>query len=74
MFFPITKGKEGKDYVSNLYHTERKGHDNEGFVGVGKAVLATGFVVSSDALYWLGQFLSKKKAEVKEVTNEKLNQ
>jgi hypothetical protein len=42
-------------------------------VTYGKAVVATGLVVSSDALSWLRAFLSKKKAEAKEVTNEKLN-
>jgi hypothetical protein len=42
-------------------------------VTYGKAVVATGLVVSSDALSWISAFLSKKKAEAKEVTNEKLN-
>jgi len=30
-------------------------------------------VVSSDALSWLSAFLGQKKAEAKEVANEKLN-
>ena len=38
----------------------------------GKAVVATGLVVSSDGLSWLSAFLSKKKAETKDVTNERL--
>ena len=39
----------------------------------GKAAIATGLVVGGDAYGWLSGFLAGKKAEAKEVSNEKLN-
>lgn len=73
VFFPLRKALESKDYVFKTYNSEVKNVGAEGVVGYGKAALATGLVVSSDVLNWLGGFLSKKKAETKEVVNEKMN-
>lgn len=73
VFFPLKKGLEGKDYVFKTFYTEKKNVGAEGVVGYGKAFLATGLIVSSDALSWLGGFLSKKTTEVKEVAKEKTN-
>jgi len=73
VFFPLKKGTEGKEYVFGVFGSEKKKVGGEGLVTVAKATVATGLVVSSDALSWISTFLSKKKAEVKEVTNEKLN-
>lgn len=73
VFFPLQKGLEGKEYVFKTFNTEKKNVGADGVVGYGKAVLATGLIVSSDALSWLGGFLSKKQTEVKEVASEKLN-
>ena len=55
-----------------IFGSEKKKVGGEGVVTYGKAVVATGLVISSDALSWLSAFLSKKKAEAKEVTNEKV--
>lgn len=73
VFFPLKVGNDGKEYVFGVFGSEKKKVGGEGIVTVGKAVVATGLVVSSDALGWLSAFLSRKKAEVKEVTNEKLS-
>jgi len=73
VFYPLTKGNEGKDYVLSKYKGEVKKTEDQGLVGYGKAVLATGLIVSSDALHWLGSFLSTKKVETKEIVNEKMN-
>ncbi|PMD26434.1 CAP20-like protein [Hyaloscypha hepaticicola] len=73
VFFPLKKGTEGKEYVVGVFGSEKKKVGGEGIVTYGKAVVATGLVVSSDALSWLSAFLSKKKAEAKEVANEKMN-
>jgi len=73
VFFPFKKGSEGKDYVFKTYNTEVKKVGGDGIVTYGKAAVATGLIVTSDTLSWLGQFLGQKKAEVKEVTSEKLN-
>jgi len=72
-FFPLQKGFEGKDYVSKTYSSEVKKVGGEGFVTLGKAAVTTTLIVSSDALTWLSNFLSTKKAEAKEIANDKLN-
>jgi hypothetical protein len=73
IFYPLKVGTDGKEYVFKTYNTEYKKAGGEGIVSYGKAAISTSLIVSSDTLSWLGGLLSKKKAEVKEVTNEKLN-
>ncbi|KAF7943814.1 hypothetical protein BTUL_0285g00010 [Botrytis tulipae] len=73
VFYPITKSNEGKEYVLGKYNNEVKKTEDQGYFGYGKAVVSTGLIVSSEAFQWLSQFLSAKKAEAKEVTNEKIN-
>jgi len=73
VFFPLKKGSEGKEYVFKTYNGEVKKVGGDGVVTYGKAAISTTLVVTSDTLGWLSQFLSKKKAEAKEVTNEKVN-
>lgn len=73
VFFPLKKGTEGKEYVVGVYGSECKKVGGEGIVTWGKAAIATGLVVGGDAYGWLSGFLAGKKAEAKEVSNEKLN-
>jgi len=40
-------------------------------VSYGKAAVSTSIIVGSEAYNWLASFLSAKKTQVKEVTNEK---
>merc|ERR1711939_396381 len=61
VFFPLKNGSECKKV------------GGEGIVTWGKAAIATGLVVGGDAYGWLSGFLAGKKAEAKEVSNEKLN-
>lgn len=72
VFFPYKKGMEGKDYVLKTFNSEKKKVGGEGIVTLGKAAVTTSLIVSSDALSWLSTFLSAKKAETKEVVNEKV--
>lgn len=72
-YFPVSKATEGKDYVLKTYNSECKKVGGDGIVTLGKAAVTTTLIVSSDALSWLSQFLAAKKAETKEVVNEKLN-
>jgi len=65
-------GNEGKDYVFSTYGKEAEKTKKEGIVGYGKAFVSTSFIVGSDTLAWLSEVLRRKKAEAKEVTNEKL--
>ena len=71
MFFPLKKTGETKDYVFGTYKGEVKKVGGEGLVTYGKAAVATGLIVGGDAYSFLVGFLSKKKAEVKEVSKEK---
>jgi hypothetical protein len=73
VFFPLKKTTEGKEYVFKTYNTEVKKVGGEGIVTYSKAAIATGLVVTHDTLAWLSAFLGPKKAEAKEVVNEKLN-
>jgi len=72
-FYPYRIGMEGKDYVFKTYSTECKKIGGESLVTYGKAAVTTTLIVSSDSLSWLSNFLGKKKAEAKEVANEKMN-
>jgi len=73
VFFPLKKGTEGKEYVFGVYGSEKKKVGGEGLVTSGKAALATGLIVSSEAVSFIMSFLQQKKAEAKEVTNEKMS-
>jgi hypothetical protein len=68
----LKKGNEGKEYVFGVYNGEVKKVGGESVVTYGKAALATGLIVSGDVFEWLSKFLSQKKEQTKEVTNEKL--
>jgi len=72
-YFPVSKATEGKEYVFKTYNSEYKKVGGEGVITSGKAAVTTTLIVSSDALSWLSHFLAAKKAETKEVVNEKLN-
>jgi len=71
VFYPLKVGNDGKEYVFGVFGSEKKKVGGEGLVTLGKAAVATGLVVSSDAFGWLSGFLSRKKTEAKEVVNEK---
>jgi len=73
VFFPLKKGTEGKDYVFSIYGGEVKKVGGESLVTYGKAAISTGLIVTSDVVGWLGAFLSQKKEQAKEVSNEKLS-
>ncbi|CAD6442110.1 9d9c25ec-4ed5-4130-88f0-886dfe22d8ea [Sclerotinia trifoliorum] len=73
VFYPISKGSQGRDYVLGKYNSEVKKTEDQGIFGLGKAVISTGLIVSGEAFQWLSQFLSAKKAEAKETTKEKTN-
>ncbi|CCU75388.1 unnamed protein product [Blumeria hordei] len=72
VFFPLQKGFEGKDYVLNVYGSEKNKVGGEGLIKYGKAAIATGLVVSSEALNWLNGFLATKVDQTKEVKSEKI--
>jgi len=69
----VVKGVEGKEYVLKTFNGEVKKVEG-GVVGWGKAAVSTGIIVGGDAYGWIASFLSQKKTEAKEVSNEKLSQ
>jgi len=73
VLWPLVKGGQGKDYVVSTYGKEVEKTKKEGIVGYGKAVVSTGFIVGQDAYSWLSEVLGRKKAEAKEIGNEKLS-
>ena len=72
-FMPMRLAFESKDYVLKTYSDEYRKCGGDGVVAGGKAMITTGLVVTSDALAWLGNYLSQKKEEGKEVVKEKTN-
>ncbi|KAI9810162.1 MAG: hypothetical protein M1826_003748 [Phylliscum demangeonii] len=72
VFLPARVAFESKDYVFKTYDDQyRSIHGGDGLVKAGKAVVTTGFVVTSDSLTWLSAFLAAKKEQTKQVVNEK---
>jgi len=69
----VSKATEGKDYIFKTYNSEVKKVGGEGLVTKGKALVTTTLIVGSDALSYVSNFLAAKKAETKEVVNEKVN-
>lgn len=68
---PLVKGKEGKEHVIKTWESECKKVGGDGVVKLGKAAVTTSLVLGSEAVEWAGAFAHAKKAEVKEVVNEK---
>jgi hypothetical protein len=73
VFFPLKKTTEGKEYFFKTYNTEVKKVGGEGIVTYSKAAIATGFIVTQDTYNWFVAFWGPKKAQAKEVLNEKVN-
>lgn len=75
VFFPLTKSNEGKEYVLNRYQSEIKKVGDEGLVGQGKALLATGLGITGDLINYASHYLTQKKEQaevaVKEAVPEK---
>ncbi|RKF71832.1 hypothetical protein GcM1_250242 [Golovinomyces cichoracearum] len=72
VFFPLRKGFEGKDYLKNIFGTEKKKIGGDGLINYGKAVITTGLIVTSETLNWFNGFLTEKTDQVKELKNQKI--
>ena len=71
VFFPLKKGTEGKEYVLGVWGSEKKKTDQEGIVGLGKAMIATGLVVSGEAYRVVSEYLVGAAKTVKKEAHEK---
>ncbi|KAJ6787443.1 hypothetical protein PWT90_03283 [Aphanocladium album] len=74
VFLPYNKGLEGRDHVFSVYNTEAKKQAEKGYLGQGKAAVATLFQVSNETLALASSYVAVKKAEVTEEVKEKINQ
>jgi len=61
---PFKVVQEGKQHLLQVYSTEYKNcGGGEGYVSVGKAVLITGIIITSESLEWLKGFIMKAEKE-----------
>lgn len=74
VLIPYNKGIEGRDHVLDVYNTEAKKQSENGYVGQGKAAVATIFHVGNETLAIASSYVATKKAEVTEEVKEKINQ
>jgi hypothetical protein len=73
VLLPLHRGRQGKEHVFGVYQAECKKSGGENVLAYSKALVGTVFTIGGETLDWVGTFLGSKKAEVKEVTNEKVN-
>ncbi|KAM3540407.1 hypothetical protein ARSEF1564_006689 [Beauveria bassiana] len=74
VFLPLNKGLEGRDHVYEVYNAESKKQAEKGYLGQGKAAVATLFHVSNETLALASSYVAVKKAEVTQEVKEKINQ
>lgn len=74
VFLPYNKGLEGRDHVFEVYSAEAKKQAEKGYLGQGKAAVATLFQVSNETLALASSYVAVKKAEVTKEVKEKINQ
>ncbi|KAJ4159910.1 uncharacterized protein LMH87_007847 [Akanthomyces muscarius] len=74
VFLPYNKGLEGRDHVFDVYSAEAKKQSEKGYLGQGKAAVATIFQVSNETLALASSYVAVKKAEVTKEVKEKINQ
>ncbi len=74
IMLPLQKGLEGRDHVYGVFNTEAKKHSQEGYIGQGKAAVATAFQVGNETLTYVGSYVSTKKADATEQIKEKTKQ
>jgi hypothetical protein len=71
---PLRLSAEAQQYVARVYEAEFKRTGGNGLLAYGRAMIATGLVVSADGLTWATEILSKKGQTAKETVNEKARQ
>ncbi len=71
--WPVEQADEAQKYVFGTWTSEYKKCGGDGVVAGGKAMVTSGLVITSDVLTWLSNYLSAKKAEMKETVKENTN-
>ncbi|KAI0502811.1 hypothetical protein F5B22DRAFT_631792 [Xylaria bambusicola] len=70
VFFPVRKGLETKDHITDVYNSEYKKVGGEGIITSGKALISTSLFVTSEALTWVGDYLRAGKVRAKEASHD----
>ena len=74
VFFPLRKGLETKDHITEIYNSEYKKVGGEGLVTSGKALISTSLFVTSEALTWVGDVLRAGRVHAKEAAHDATRQ
>ncbi|PYH88528.1 hypothetical protein BO71DRAFT_403769 [Aspergillus ellipticus CBS 707.79] len=71
VYYPVQFTYDLRDHVLETYGAEYKSCGGDGVVAGAKAFLATGLLISQESMEYITSLLRKKKAQVKEVINDK---
>ena len=74
VFFPLRKGLETKDHITEIYNSGYKKVGGEGLVTSGKALISTSLFVTSEALTWVGDVLRAGRVHAKEAAHDATRQ
>lgn len=72
-FFPVRLAGDVKSHVFETFGSEYKKCGGDGMVAGGKAAISTSLILSQESLAYISSFLQNKKAQAKEVINDKTN-
>jgi hypothetical protein len=67
VFYSVAKVKETTTHVCSVYSSEYKEVGGEGIVSYGKALIATGLVITTETLEWIRAILRSSMSKAKEV-------
>lgn len=73
VLLPYNKSLEGRDHVLGVYTAECKRLGGENLVTYSKALVGTVVAIGGETIGWVGNLLGTKRAEIKELVNEKAN-
>lgn len=73
VLLPYTTGLQGKEHVLGVYSDECKKLGGESLLVYSKALVGTVFTIGGETLDWFGAYLAARKADAKDVANEKVN-
>lgn len=66
VYSPLAIIGRGKGYVDHIYGSEYKKCGGNGLIAVGKALITTSLIVTSDTLEYISKIISQKKEEAKD--------
>ena len=73
VLLPYNTGLQGKEHVLGVYSAECKKLGGESLLVYSKALVGTFFTIGGETLDWVGAYLNARKADAKDMANEKTN-